>query len=133
MLVGNAAGQVKPTTGGGIYYGLLCADIAADNLHLALEKNDLSADSLASYERQWRKKLGRELMIEYYARRFYERLSDRQIDRAFDIASSNHVGEALLEKDSSFDWHGKTVLKILGHRAISRAIKVVKTPLQMKG
>lgn len=67
------------------------------------------------------------------ARRFYERLSDRQIDRAFDIAISNHVDEALLEKDSFFDWHGKTVLKLLGHRAISRAIRVVKTPLQMKG
>ncbi|MFB0556618.1 MAG: geranylgeranyl reductase family protein, partial [Dehalococcoidia bacterium] len=27
IVVGDAAGQVKPTTGGGIYYGLLCADI----------------------------------------------------------------------------------------------------------
>lgn len=133
VLVGDAAGQVKPTTGGGIYYGLLCAGIAADNLHLALETDDLSADRLANYERQWRKKLGRELTIDYYARRFYERLSDRQIDRAFDIAISNHVDEALLEKDSFFDWHGKTVLKLLGHRAISRATRVMKTTLQMKG
>ncbi|GAI10492.1 unnamed protein product, partial [marine sediment metagenome] len=42
-MVGDAAGQVKPTTGGGIYYGLLCADIAANNLHRALENDDLSA------------------------------------------------------------------------------------------
>ncbi|GAH60574.1 unnamed protein product, partial [marine sediment metagenome] len=32
IVVGDAAGQVKPTTGGGIYYGLLCADIAANCL-----------------------------------------------------------------------------------------------------
>jgi digeranylgeranylglycerophospholipid reductase len=132
VVVGDAAGQVKPTTGGGVYFGLLCADIAADTLHLALERNDLSAGCLAGYERQWRKKLGKELMIGYYARRFYERLSDRQVDRAFDIVKSNHIDEALLEEDSFFDWHGKAVLKLLGHRAISRAINTIKAPLQMK-
>jgi digeranylgeranylglycerophospholipid reductase len=132
LVVGDAAGQVKPTTGGGIYYGLLCADIAADNLHLALEKNDLSDDRLADYERQWRKKLGQELKIDYYARRLYERMSDRQIDRAFDMLKSNHLDEALLEQESFFDWHGRTVLKLLGHRAISKTINMVKTPLQMK-
>jgi flavin-dependent dehydrogenase len=30
LVVGDAAGQVKPTSGGGIYYGMLCADIAAN-------------------------------------------------------------------------------------------------------
>ena len=40
VVVGDAAGQVKPTTGGGIYYGLLCADIAAGTLHRALEKGE---------------------------------------------------------------------------------------------
>ena len=67
-MVGDAAGQVKPTTGGGIYYGLLCADIAANNLHRALDADDLSARNLANYEREWKKKLGRELKIGYYAR-----------------------------------------------------------------
>ena len=50
VVVGGAAGQVKPTTGGGIYYGLLCADLAADNLHRALETDSLSAKSLAGAE-----------------------------------------------------------------------------------
>ena len=60
LVVGTAAGQVKPTTGGGIYYGLLCADIAADCLHQALKAGDLSARNLAHYERGWKKKLGRD-------------------------------------------------------------------------
>jgi len=37
IAVGDAAGQVKPTTGGGIYYGLLCADMAAEVIHGAYE------------------------------------------------------------------------------------------------
>ena len=134
VVIGDAAGQVKPTTGGGIYYGLLSADIAANTLHRALENNDLSAKSLASYERQWRKKLGWELRIGYWARKFYERLSDRQIARMFDVIESNGIDEALLKaEDLSFDWHGEAVLRLLGHRAISKAIKLMKIPLSFPG
>ncbi len=77
LVVGTAAGQVKPTTGGGIYYGLLCADIAANTLHQALNNNDLSARGLANYEREWKKKLGQELKMGYRIRKFYEHLNDR--------------------------------------------------------
>jgi len=132
LVVGDAAGQVKPTTGGGIYFGLLCADIAADTLHRALANNDLSARGLASYERGWRRKLGRELKVEYYARMFYERLTDRQIDRLFDIIKSKGIDEALLKADDlSFDWHGEAVLRVLRHRAISKAVELMKIPFSL--
>ena len=132
VVVGDAAGQVKPTTGGGIYYGLLCADIAANNLHRALEANDLSARSLADYEREWKRKLGRELKICYWARKFYERLSDRQIDRVFDIIKSNGIDEALLKADDlSFDWHGEVILRLLGQRVLSKAIGVMRIPFRI--
>ena len=132
VVVGDAAGQVKPTTGGGIYYGLLCADIAANNLHRALEADDLSARNLAGYEREWKKKLGRELKIGYWARKFYEHLSDKQVDRIFDIIKSNGIDEALLKKDDlSFDWHGEVILKLLGHRVLSKAIEVMKVPFRI--
>ena len=132
IVVGDAAGQVKPTTGGGIYYGLLCADIAANTLHRALQNDDLSIKGLASYERQWRRKLGQELKIGYYARKFYERLSDRHIDRIFDIIKSNGIDDALLKaEDLSFDWHGKAVLRLMGHRAISKALEIMKIPFHL--
>jgi len=132
IVVGDAAGQVKPTTGGGIYYGLLCADIAASTLHRALKSDDLSTKGLASYERRWRRKLGQELKIDYYARKFYECLSDRHIDRIFDIIRSNGIDEALLKaEDLSFDWHGKAVLRLMGYRAISKALEMMKIPFHM--
>ena len=132
VVVGTAAGQVKPTTGGGIYYGLLCADIAVNNLHRALGEDDLSAKSLANYEREWKRKLGRELKIGYYARKFYERLSDRQIDRVFDIIKSNGLDEALLKTDDlSFDWHGKVILKLLRQKVLSKALNVMKIPFRI--
>lgn len=134
VAVGGVAGQVKPITGGGIYYGLLCADIAASNLQRALEENDLSAKSLAGYEREWKRKLKRELMIAYYARKFFEHLSDGQIDRIFDIISSSGIDKALLKaNDLSFDWHGKAVLRLAGHKILSSALEVMKIPFYVGG
>jgi len=131
IVVGDAAGQVKPTSGGGIYYGLLCADIAADTLHQALQRDDLSAKSLAKYEREWRRKLGRELKIGYWARKLFERLSDNQIDRIFDIIKTNGIDEALLKaKESSFDWHSQAILILLGRTVVSKALGVIKLPFQ---
>ena len=132
IAVGDVAGQVKPTTGGGIYYGLLCADIAANILCRALETNTLSAKSLANYEREWKRKLGWELKLGYWARKLYERLNDRQIDRVFDIIKANGIDEALVKAENlSFDWHGEAVLRLLGYRAVSRALEVIKIPFRL--
>jgi digeranylgeranylglycerophospholipid reductase len=51
IVVGDAAGQVKPTTGGGIYFGLLCAEIAARNLKRALDRSLRFATGLGNYMR----------------------------------------------------------------------------------
>ena len=134
IVVGDAAGQVKPTTGGGIYYGLLCADIAADTLHRALETDALSAKGLANYEREWKKKIGRELKVGYWARKLYERLSDRQIDKMFDIIKNRGIDETLLKmEDLSFDWHSEAVLRLVGYRAVSTVLEVMKFPFRLTG
>ncbi len=132
VVVGDVAGQVKPTTGGGIYYGLLCADMAANNLQRALDADDLSARNLAGYQREWQQQLGQELKTGYWARKFYEQLSDRQVDRIFDIIIANGIDEALLKADDlSFDWHGEVILRLLGHRLLAKAIEVMKIPFRV--
>jgi flavin-dependent dehydrogenase len=73
-LVGDAAGQVKATTGGGIIYGCLCAD--------ALAKVIASGKPLSEYERAWRKAYGRDLSFHRIAHNYYSR-SDLQ--RTFKI------------------------------------------------
>ena len=129
IAVGDAAGQVKPTTGGGIYYGLLCADIAADTLHEALAEGDLSAKRLSLYEKAWRRKLGRELRTGYWARKLFERLSHRQIDRLFEIVKAGGIDEALLQAaDVSFDWHSRTIRQLLKYRVVVKSLKIVRLP-----
>lgn len=132
LVVGDAAGHVKPTSGGGIYYGLLGADIAAITLHRALADGDLSAKRLARYERGWRKRLGRELRVGYWARKLFERLSDRQLDRIFRVVKARGIDEALLKaEDISFDWHSRTIIKLLKYQTVSRVMNVIKIPFRV--
>lgn len=127
IAVGDAAGQVKPTTGGGIYYGLLCADIAVDCLHQAFLANDFSAARLSSYDKQWRAKLNRELQSGYRARWFYKRLGNRHIDYLFRVAQANGVPRLIAEwPDFSFDWHGPLISEIVKHLAIAAPLQPVK-------
>ena len=126
VVVGDAAGQVKPTTGGGIYYGLLCADIAAEVIHEALAADDLSARRLSSYEKRWRKKLSKELQVGYWARKLYEKLNDNQIEGIFDIVQEDNIHETLLRSpDFSFDWHSDSILRALKDKPLSRAVRSV--------
>lgn len=112
LVVGDAAGQVKPTTGGGVYYGLLCAEIAAETLDQALSTNDFSEKFFSGYEKAWLRKLGRELRIGHRARQLYERLANWQIDIIFSIIESTGVHESLLRSpELSFDWHGDAIIK----------------------
>ena len=95
-----------------MYYGFLCADIAVEVLAKALSNSDCSQDALSQYEKGWKKRLGRDLKIGYFARRFYEKLSDRQIETMFRLLESKGIAEALLNSDQMrFDWHGGLLLK----------------------
>jgi len=115
LVVGEAAGQVKPTTGGGIYYGLLCADIAAGVLQRSLDADDFSADALSAYEEEWRARLNRELTVGYWARTLLSKLSNNKIDRLFRLADKEGLPELISNGNGfSFDWHSHLLLKLAG-------------------
>jgi flavin-dependent dehydrogenase len=80
LVVGDAAGQVKPISGGGIYTGLRCALLAARTAAKALEDMDLSRRRLSAYEKDWKNEIGREIRIGRRVRRSYVHVSDAQMD-----------------------------------------------------
>jgi len=126
LVVGTAAGQVKPITGGGIYFGLICADMAANTLKRALRTGNLSAHGLAGYERAWRRKLGRELRNGYWARKAYELLNDRQVSRVFGLMEATGIIEELRQsKEMSFDWHADVIAKMMGQKLLAGTISSI--------
>jgi digeranylgeranylglycerophospholipid reductase len=87
LLVGAAARQTKPTTGGGLYFGLRAAHLAAVTATHALARGDCSRRALAPYERAWARSEGRELWVGHWLRLAFRRLSDRGLDRVIALFS----------------------------------------------
>ena len=122
LVAGDAAGLVKPTTGGGIYYAFLSGRIAADAAQTAIARGKYAANALRGYERQWKAVFGRELRIGYYARLLYETLGDEQIERLLDAFLSDGDIAEYIGEDVAFDWHSKVILKALRHTGIRSAL-----------
>jgi digeranylgeranylglycerophospholipid reductase len=125
LVVGDAAGQVKPTTGGGIYFGHIGAKIAAGVLDDALGGDNLTAGQLSRYQKQWKAKMGKELSRGYRARWAYTKLSDRQIEGIFNALDFTGMAEALLNSsDFSFDWHSKLIMAVLKRSSAYPLLKI---------
>ena len=122
LIAGDAAGLVKPTTGGGIYYAFISGRLAAEAAHAAIASGKYAAKDLQDYERNWRKVFGRELRIGHYARMLFETLSDEQIERLMQEFLSDGALDAYIGDDVAFDWHGKVILKALRHASIRRVL-----------
>ncbi len=128
VVVGDAAGQVKPTTGGGIYYALLASGIAAEALDRGFRHNDLSAGQLSSYERQWKGLLSRKMKVGYQARRLFEVLKDCQIDLFMSAVARNGIYKEVVESRSlSFDWHSSLILKVIAHPFLFKTLSIINS------
>ena len=122
LVIGDAAGQVKPITGGGIFYGLKAAECAISQIEQAFEHGDFTSANLAGYHIKWKQSLGRDIKLSRLARHAYEKLSQRQIDKAFATIVRTRLVEKLTGDDNlKFDEHGSVVLKIIRTPAFYRA------------
>jgi len=119
LAVGDAAGQTKPTTGGGLFYGLLGAAAAAETVMDGLGKSRFDAATLKGYEARWRARLGREIKTGGFFRRLFEHLKDSEIDDLFRIVRSNGILPAVTSK-ARFDWHKDVILLALKHPSLGQ-------------
>jgi geranylgeranyl reductase family protein len=91
LIVGDAAAQVKPLSGGGIYTGMRSAQIAADAASNALSSTEEFAERLLDYEALWRKEVGTELEKALFFRRLFVRLTDTELDRLVEMLRDSRL------------------------------------------
>ena len=106
-LVGDAAGQVKPTTGGGIYMGFLSAKILA---------NAIKQDDLSLYKTTWDEQVLPELSLGYKFRTVLKKLSDSELDNVFEILGSEKIRK-LIEEHGDMDRPSLLLKGFLGNPA----------------
>ena len=125
LAIGDAAGLVKPTTGGGIYYSIVSAALAADVAVDALAHDRLDAEALSAYERAWRKELAAEFAAQHELRDVVTKLSDQAIDSFFELARTDGI-MPIVRATARFNEHRPLIRAILGHpparRILFRAI-----------
>jgi len=121
IAVGDAAGLVKATTGGGIYYSLVSATLAAAVLTPALREDDLTATRLRPYEDAWRERLADEFHAQLALRLIAHRLTDDDIEQLFELARTDGI-MPIVHRTASFNRHRKLILALLKHPPVRQLL-----------
>ena len=113
LAVGDCASQVKPTTGGGVIFGMTCAKIAAETAKQALDAGDVSSQFLQVYQKRFIDLLRFDFAVMLRLRRFLNVLSDEKIDELLRFCGRLGVDRAL-GGVNEIDFQGKMMLQALG-------------------
>jgi len=111
--VGDAAGQVKPTSGGGIYPGLVAAKIAGGVAAAAALEADASAARLSEYDRLWRQAVGSELEIGMRLYRMMNKMSLAEKDELIGYIASRPGLIKTIEDYGDIDRPSKLMARML--------------------
>ena len=121
ILVGESAGQVKPTTAGGIMTSVAGAAMAAKWASASLKKSQPSL--LANYQIEWESAFLKEMKTMLRLRGVLEKLSNADLDSMLGTLATPKLLQRL--SNSDFDFHGTAILGALGVQGVLRVAKVV--------
>jgi digeranylgeranylglycerophospholipid reductase len=121
LAVGDCASQVKPTTGGGVIFGLTCAEVAAEVASQALRQGDVSSNFLQVYQKKCSDLLRFDFFVMLRLRRFLNSLSDERLDEMLRVCGKLGVDRALRNVDE-IDFQGKMLLTAVQKPAVAAAL-----------
>jgi geranylgeranyl reductase family protein len=121
LIIGDAAGQTKPTTAGGIYTCGMGGIFAGRAIAKSIEQNNDKL--LYDYQKNWYSIFKEEFDKMIIARRLLERLDNEAIDELF--STITQVETEQLSKTGDFDFHSSALAKMLGAKGAAKIIKTV--------
>lgn len=110
ILLGDAASQVKPTTGGGLLIGFECAKIAAEYATKAIEMEDISY--LKEYENQISKRFKNELRVQIEVQKIFESMNNQDLDEMFTKLKQGNA-EELISKYGDMDTQSTLIKEMI--------------------
>ena len=128
IIVGDAAGQSKPTTAGGIYSCGMAGVLAGRALVNSAEQSNSDRKEkqlllLKYYESKWLSMFKAEFDKMLLVRRLFERMDNRAIDDLINAIPPEVIQEA--SSDGDFDFHSSAVARILGAKGAARMAKAL--------
>jgi digeranylgeranylglycerophospholipid reductase len=93
MLVGDAARQTDPLTGGGILNAMEAGIIASEVAAKALAAGDVSRAGLKEYEGRWRATIGRHISRSFEYKEFFVKLTDKDLNQLIGSLKSEDISK----------------------------------------
>lgn len=121
LIVGDAAGQTKPTTAGGIFSCGMGGVFAGQAISNAIEKNDDTL--LYEYEKSWKSMFQKEFQSMLLARKVLERLDNKAIDAIFSSLSKKAITD--VSNFSDFDFHSSALSLFLKSKIATNLTKIL--------
>lgn len=121
ILVGESAGQVKPTTAGGITTSMAGAVMAAHWVSESIRLDD--PGQLDYYQHDWEVRFLKEMKAMLRLRGVFEKLSNPDLDALVATIATPKVVLRLSRTD--FDSHASALLGVLGIQGLLRIARVV--------
>jgi len=127
VIVGDAAGQAKPTTAGGIYSCGIGGFLAGNAITKYLKTNEYT--DLLQYQKLWRDKFSKEFEKQKLARKILEKIDNKTIDVIFDTVTPKIISE--ISNKDDFDFHAISIVKLLGMRkSLSAAQNIMSAEIK---
>ncbi len=123
VIIGDAAGQAKPTTAGGIYTSGMGGLFAGKAISKFLKSNNF--EDLEEYQKKWTQKFGKEFERQSFARKILERLDNNTINKLFDSITPE-ITKEISEKED-FDFHTGSIVKLLGTKESIKTAQILIT------
>ena len=119
VFVGDAAGQAKPTTAGGIFTSGMGGVYAGQAISKFLKTNN--RNDLEQYQKRWISRFGKEFEKQSLARKVLERIDNDTINELFDSITPEIIKE--ISEKENFDFHTGSIIKLLG---LKRSMKTAQ-------
>ena len=123
VIVGDAAGQAKPTTAGGIFTSGMGGIYAGQAISEFLKSGN--PKDLSEYQKKWTRRFGKEFEKQKLARRILERLDNNSINNLMHSIKPEIIREISEKED--FDFHAGSIVKLLG---LKESVKTVQFLIQ---
>ena len=121
LVVGDAAGQTKPTTAGGIFSCGMAGILAGKAIAKAIANQDDGC--LYEYERTWKSMFWKEFNSMLLARKVLERLDNKSIDSIFSSISKMAISQ--VSNFSDFDFHSSALDLFLKSKIATNLTKIL--------
>jgi geranylgeranyl reductase family protein len=112
LVVGDAAGQTKPTTGGGVILGGIASRFAGKIAADSIVADDQSARYFSQYEKQWKKELKTNLFVMKHVRQYLNSLTDKETEKLFLLINKPKT-KTLVSQIGDVDNQKKIVFRLL--------------------